>query len=169
MTFPSRKLAFSALTLIVISLAGCTKYPNRDDGRFRCECGNLEWDGRVLELRMAEVVAVDSVNFNYHVVADLRSQSQIESRLAPEDIVINIQLAFQADADTLTIDTDDEANFSIQELQATGPSADWVFEQAVYDVNISDTEHVLDLYELTANRNGQTVTASGQFIFDLDD
>ena len=120
-------------------------------------------------LVLAASASIAGEDLQRQLVADLRSQSQIESRLAAEDIVINIQLAFQADADTLTIDTDDEANFSIQELQATGPSADWVFEQAVYDVNISDTEHVLDLYELTANRNGQTVTASGQFIFDLDD
>ena len=164
-----RKPAFAALTLGMIALSGCTKYANRDDGRYRCECGNLEWNGRDLELRMAEVVPIDSVNFNYHVVADLRSQGQIESRLAAKDIVMNIQLAFESNADTLSIDTDDEANFVIQELQATAPSADWNFELAVYDVSVSETEHVLDLYELITNRNGQTITASGQFIFALDD
>lgn len=163
------KPAVFAFICTLIAISGCTKYPNRDDGRFRCDCGDLEWNGQVLELRMAEMVTSDSVNFNYHVIADFRSQDEIDSRAAARDLVMNIRLSFQEEGDSLIISSDEEANFIMQELRATAPSADWDFERAVYNVNISETEHVLDLYELTANRNGQTAIASGQFIFDLDD
>ena len=79
MTSFIRKPALAAFIITLLALPSCTKYADRDDGRFRCECGNLEWNGRDLELRMAEVVTIDSVTFAYHVIADLRTQTQIEA------------------------------------------------------------------------------------------
>lgn len=162
-----RKPAFSAFIVTLIALSGCTKYANRDDGRFRCECGNLDWDGRDLELRMAEMVAIDSVTFAYHIIADLRTQTQIDARAAAKDIVFDLVLTFD-DGEELTLESGD-ATFTIQEIQAPASSSDWFMERAVVDVDITETNHVLELRELTTSRNGVTVSASGEFMVDLDD
>lgn len=167
MTSFIRKPALAAFIITLIALPGCTKYADRDDGRFRCECGNLEWNGRDLELRMAEVVTIDSVTFAYHVIADLRTQTQIEARIPAKDIVFDLVLAFDGEEE-LTLESGD-ATFTIQELQAPASSADWFMERAVVDVDITETNHVFELRELTTSRNGLTVNASGEFIFDLDD
>ena len=166
MTSFLRKPAFCAFIVTVIALSGCTKYANRDDGRFRCECGNLEWNGRDLVLRMAEVVPIDSVTFAYHVIADLRTQTQIDAGVPAKDIVFDLVLGFD-DEEELTLEAGD-ATFTIQELQAPGSSADWFMERAVVDVDITETNHVFELRELTTSRNGVTVNASGEFMFDLD-
>lgn len=167
MTSFIRKPALAAFIITSIALPGCTKYADRDDGRFRCECGNLEWNGRDLELRMAEVVTIDSVTFAYHVIADLRTQTQIEAGIPAKDIVFDLVLAFDGEEE-LTLESGD-ATFTIQELQAPASSADWFMERAVVDVDITETNHVFELRELTTSRNGLTVNASGEFIFDLDD
>ena len=167
MTSFIRKPALAAFIITLIALPGCTKYADRDDGRFRCECGNLEWNGRDLELRMAEVVTIDSVTFAYHVIADLRTQTQIEAGIPAKDIVFDLVLAFDGEEE-LTLESGD-ATFTIQELQAPASSADWFMERAVVYVDITETNHVFELRELTTSRNGLTVNASGEFIFDLDD
>ena len=167
MTSFIRKPALAAFIFTLIALPGCTKYADRDDGRFRCECGNLEWNSRDLELRMAEVVTIDSVTFAYHVIADLRTQTQIEAGIPAKDIVFDLVLAFDGEEE-LTLESGD-ATFTIQELQAPASSADWFMERAVVDVDITETNHVFELRELTTSRNGLTVNASGEFIFDLDD
>ena len=167
MTSFIRKPALAAFIITLIALPGCTKYADRDDGRFRCECGNLEWNGRDLELRMAEVVTIDSVTFAYHVIADLRTQTQIEAGIPAKDIVFDLVLAFDGEEE-LTLESGD-ATFTIQELQAPASSADWFMERAVVDVDITETNHVFELRELKTSRNGLTVNASGEFIFDLDD
>ena len=167
MTSFIRKPALAAFIITLIALPGCTKYADRDDGRFRCECGNLVWNGRDLELRMAEVVTIDSVTFAYHVIADLRTQTQIEAGIPAKDIVFDLVLAFDGEEE-LTLESGD-ATFTIQELQAPASSADWFMERAVVDVDITETNHVFELRELTTSRNGLTVNASGEFIFDLDD
>ena len=162
-----RKPALAAFIITLLTLPSCTKYADRDDGRFRCECGNLEWNGRDLELRMAEVVTIDSVTFAYHVIADLRTQTQIEAGIPAKDIVFDLVLAFDGEEE-LTLESGD-ATFTIQELQAPASSADWFMERAVVDVDITETNHVFELRELTTSRNGLTVNASGEFIFDLND
>ena len=167
MTSFFRKPAFSAFIVTLIALQGCTKYDDRDDGRYRCECGNLDWNGRDLELRMAEVVPIDSVTFAYHVVADLRTQNQIDAGIPAKDIVFDLVLGFDDDEE-LTLESGD-ASFTIQELQAPASSTDWFMERAVVDVDITETNHMFELRELTTSRNGMTVNASGEFNFDLDD
>ena len=162
-----RKHAIAAFSMTLIALSGCTKYADRDDGRFRCECGNLDWNGRNLELRMAEVVPIDSVTYAYHVIADLRTESQIDAGIPAKDIVFDLVLGFD-DEEELTLESGD-ATFTIQELQAPASSADWFMERAVVDVDITETNHVFELRELRTSRNGVTVNASGEFIFDLDD
>ena len=167
MTSSFRKPALAAIVLTLVAISGCTKYPNRDDGRFRCECGNLEWHGQELELRMAEMVTVDSATFAYHVIADLRTASQIDAGLPAKDIVFDLVLTFDGEEE-LTLESGD-ATFNIQELQAPATSVDWLMERAVVDVDITETNHLFQLRELRTSRNGVTVNASGEFTFDLDD
>ncbi|MGB1573949.1 MAG: hypothetical protein ACPG85_06680, partial [Flavobacteriales bacterium] len=62
---------------------GCTRYDPYEGETFDCECGNLNWGGRELNLRMAEVEALDSVQFRYHIVADLRQEEAIVAREEP--------------------------------------------------------------------------------------
>ena len=61
-TLPLSKI-LGVVTILALTIS-CTKYADRDEGRYNCECGTMTWDGRGLEVRMAEVVTSDSINFS---------------------------------------------------------------------------------------------------------
>ena len=165
-TLPLSKL-LSVVTILALTIS-CTKYADRDEGRYNCECGTMTWDGRELEMRMAEVVTSDSINFSYHIVADLRSESQRDAGMAPKDIVIDFVLTYEEGENGLVLGVED-ADFSIQEIQAPGTGFNWLFDQATYDVEISESRHVFELIELTSTRGNTTATATGLITFDLED
>ena len=51
---------FLAAALCAVVVSGCTKYAPYEGETFECECGMLEWDGRELGMRMAEVESLSN-------------------------------------------------------------------------------------------------------------
>ena len=74
----------------ILSLSGCTKYDPYTGEAFDCNCGNLTWDNRELNMRMAEVEDLGDNVYRYHIIADMREPFEIEEHSEPRDIVLTL-------------------------------------------------------------------------------
>lgn len=159
-----------SLLMVGVALSGCTKYNSFEGYAYDCECGELTWGDRALNMRMAEaeVISEDSTVWRYHVVADLRRPPEIENRDEPRDIVMTIQATITGDSTHHVFAAGDEA-FALQEVDSPGYAISWAMEGAELSISTSSDAHTLVLHALSANRSGNVVDAQGVFTFDLED
>ena len=62
---------------------------------YNCECGTMTYNGAQLPLKMAEAIVPDSANplsRRYHLVADLRSEGEIEEHAAARDLTVFLEI-----------------------------------------------------------------------------
>ena len=117
---------------------------------------------------MAEVEALDSVTFRYHVIADLRTQAEVEAREDSRDLVLTLTTAVQGNSAALNLSAGDN-RLTLQEIDAPGTGIDWGMTGASLNIAIEEGRHSLDLSTLTATLGGNTVAANGNFTFNFPD
>ena len=167
-------LFHSPLRLLAVSMtaallgASCTKLTPYDGEFFDCECGDMTWASRTLNLRMAEVEALDSTTFRYHVIADLRTQAEVDAREDSRDLVLTLTTAVQGNSAALNLSSGD-GGLTLQEVDAPGTGIDWGMAGASLNIAVEEDRHTLALGTLTATLGGNTVSANGNFTFDLPD
>lgn len=147
---------------------GCTKLTPYNGEFFDCECGDMTWASRTLNLRMAEVEALDSTTFRYHVIADLRTQAEVDAREDSRDLVLTLTTAVQGNGAALNLSSGD-GRLTLQEVDAPGTGIDWGMAGASLNIAVEEDRHTLALGSLTATLGGNTVSANGNFTFDLPD
>ena len=128
----------------------------------------MTWASRTLNLRMAEVEALDSTTFRYHVIADLRTQAEVDAREDSRDLVLTLTTAVQGNSTALNLSSGD-ARLTLQEVDAPGTGIDWGMAGASLNIAVEEDRHTLALGALTATLGGNTVSANGNFTFDLPD
>lgn len=158
----------SVFALILLTWTGCTKYDPYVGESYDCECGTLTWSGRELGMRMAEVESLDETTYRYHVIADLRNEEERASRMEPRDVVLTLTTELNGATTSLSFDAGDAA-FDVQEVDSPGTGIPWSMEGADLAINVSGETHIMTLTSLSAKRGANTITASGEFIFDLVD
>ena len=163
---PLRLLAVCMTAVLVWT--GCTKLTPYNGEFFDCGCGDMTWASRTLNLRMAEVEALDSVTFRYHVIADLRTQAELDAREDSRDLVLTLTTPVQGNSAALNLSAGDN-RLTIQEVDAPGTGIDWGMAVASLNIAIEEGRHTLALSTLTATLGGNTVAANGNFTFDLPD
>lgn len=151
-----------------LTLTGCTKFAPYDGETFDCECGNLTWSGRDLGMRMAEVEVLNETTYRYHVIADLRNLEEQENREEPRNIILTLTTELNGGQTALSLSAGDAA-LDVQEVDSPGTGIDWSMEGAELSVTATPETHVITMTSLTAKRGSNTVSASGEFIFDLVD
>lgn len=161
-------VALSTAFVLTISLAGCTKYAPYDGVAYDCECGDMTWNDREVNLRMAEVESMGGTTFRYHVIADLREPAEIEAHEDPRDLVMTFTTDISATVTNLTLDSEDPS-LVLQVVNAPGLGVDWAMTGAELTVAVNADAHVLTLTSMTAQRGNTSVMASGEFNFNLDD
>jgi hypothetical protein len=163
---PTTLLTMTAL--VVLTLSGCTKFAPYDGETFDCECGNLTWSGRDLGMRMAEVELLNETTYRYHVIADLRNLEERENREEPRDIVFTLTTELNGGSTSLSLAAGD-ATLDLQEVDSPGTGIDWNMDGAELSITATPETHIITLTSLSATRGANTITASGEFIFDLVD
>ena len=129
---------------------GCTKLTPYNGEFFDCECGDMTWASRTLNLRMAEVEALDSTTFRYHVIADLRTQAEVDAREDSRDLVLTLTTAVQGNSAALNLSSGD-ARLTLQEVDAPGTGIDWGMAGASLNIAVEEDRHTLALGTLTAS------------------
>ncbi|MEC7950998.1 MAG: hypothetical protein VXZ28_02120 [Bacteroidota bacterium] len=167
----SRQSAFAtlgALMLLGTLFTGCTKYDSYDGESFDCDCGYLVWDGRDLGMRMAEVEQLDSETYRYHIVADVRTLAEIESRDEPRDVVFTLTTALNGANTTLNLEAGDEA-LTVQQVESPGLGVDWTMSGASLSIAVGADVHVMTMTNVSATRGNNTIDVTGEITFDLVD
>ena len=156
-----------AATISVLAL-GCTRYDPYEGETFDCECGNLNWGGRELNLRMAEVEALDSVEFRYHIVADLRQEEAIAAREEPRDVVLTLTTELGGSSAFLSFQANDE-NFTIQQVNSPSSTTPWTMDGASVNVMVGANAHTMTINDLSARQGNTVLPVTGTLTFDLVD
>ena len=167
----SRQSAFAtlgALMLLGTLFTGCTKYDSYDGESFDCDCGYVVWDGRDLGMRMAEVEQLDSETYRYHIVADVRTLAEIESRDEPRDVVFTLTTALNGANTTLNLEAGDEA-LTVQQVESPGLGVDWTMSGASLSITEGAAAHVMTMINMSATRGNNTIDVTGEITFDLVD
>lgn len=165
--FPTA-VVLSLMALSLLTWTGCTKFAPYDGETFDCECGTLTWSGRELGMRMAEVESLDENTYRYHVIADLRTPAEQEDRVEPRDIILTLTTDLNGATTNLSLSSGDSA-LEVQEVDSPGIGVDWTMAGAELSISVSEEAHVITLSSLSAQRGNNTVSASGEFMFDLVD
>lgn len=160
-------MSFLAATISALAL-GCTRYDPYEGETFDCECGNLNWGGRELNLRMAEVEALDSVQFRYHIVADLRQEEAILAREEPRDVVLTLTTELGGTSASLSFLANDE-NFTIQQVNSPNTTTPWTMDGASLNVMVGADMHTMTINELSARQGNTVLPVTGTLTFDLVD
>lgn len=156
------------LAVVALGMAGCTDFTADRGEAYDCACGVFTWNDRDLNMRMAEFEAIDSVNFRYHIVADLRSDDAIESRVDPSDIVLTFNTSFEGNSANFTY-TEDNDFLTLEQIDAPGVGSSWTVTNAEFSILATDTTHNVMMTSLNASRGGNVVTASGDFYCAFND
>ena len=167
----SRPLAFATLgSLLMLGtlLSGCTKYDSYGGETFDCDCGYVLWDGRDLGMRMAEVEQLDSATYRYHIVADVRTLAEIESRDEPRDVIFTLTTSLNGANTSLELAAGDEA-LTVQQVESPGTGVDWSMSGASLSIAVGDDAHVMTMNNVSATRGNNTIDATGEITFDLAD
>lgn len=159
----------SFMAAIISTLVmGCTRYNPYEGETFDCECGNLTWGGRELNLRMAEVEALDSVEFRYHIVADLRQEEAILAREEPKDIVLTLTTELGGTSASLSFLANDE-NFTIQQVNSPNSTTPWAMDGASVDVLVGADVHTMSINDLSVSQGNTVLPVKGTLTFGLVD
>ena len=167
----SRLSPFTALCCLILVLgmfSGCSRYDFYDGEIFDCDCGYMTWDGRNLNMRMAEVEHLDSETFRYHIVADVRTRDEREAREEPRDVILTLSTALNGATTTIDLDGGDDA-LTIQQVESAGASLDWTMSGATVLIEVRDDKHIMNIASLSATRGNNTIDAMGEVTFDLVD
>ena len=165
-TLSSLILPFVALAILVWS--GCTKYDDYQGEVYDCECGSMVWDGRDATLRLAEAVLLDSSVYRYHIVADVRTQSELDARIDPRDVSISWTIDLNGASTSVGAEQGDPS-LMVEQVDAPGVGTPWNIAGAQATVQTSAVNHTMSLTQLNVSRGGVVVSASGEFTFDLVD
>ncbi len=165
-SFPNLTLSFAALVILILS--GCTKYNDFEGEVYDCDCGSMVWDGRDVTLRLAEVVSLDDSAVRYHIVADVRTQAELDAQIDPRDVSIAWTVNLEGSNTNLTASQGDP-NLMVEQIDAPGVGTPWNIAGAQATVTTSTLDHTMSLTQLNVSRGGVVVTASGEFTFDLVD
>ena len=170
MVYLHMRFSFTHMSILAatISALGCTRYDPYAGETFDCECGNLNWGGRDLNLRMAKVEALDSVQFRYHIVADLRQEEAIVAREEPRDVVLTLTTELGGTSAFLSFLANDE-NFTIQQVNSPNSTTPWTMDGASVNVMVGADMHTMTINELSARQGNTVLPVTGTLTFDLVD
>lgn len=171
------------LPLLVLSLAiafvGCYDANDFVNPVYNCECGTMTYNGTELPLKMAEAIVPDSANplsRRYHLVADLRSDAEIEEHAAARDLTVFLEVD-TLDQNVFYIPADGLPNL-IQEIDRSdslfGGVRDFVVTNGVVQVTpayFGGPEPVTFQFEMREVLDGElvgfAVPLSGTFTADI--
>ena len=159
---------FLAAALCAVVVFGCTKYAPYEGETFDCECGMLEWDGRELGMRMAEVESLGGNTYRYHIVADVRTPAELEARSEPRNLVLTLTTEINGANTNLSLNVGDPA-LTVQQVESPGTGVDWDMAGASLSIAVGEDAHTMVLGGLTATRGNNSIDASGEIIFYLAD
>ena len=108
------------------------------------------------------------MTFRYHVIADLRTQAELDAREDSRDLVLTLTTPVQGSSAALNLSAGDN-RLTLQEVDALGTGIDWGMAGASLNIAIEEGRHTLALSTLSATLGGNTVAANGNFNFDLPD
>jgi hypothetical protein len=110
--------ALAGFTLALLTLVtGCYQAPEIINPAYDCACGTIEFNGDAFPLKMAEAIIPDSTNQlsrTYHIVADLRSQEEIDAHVEAHDLTF--YMAFESLDDVVYYIQQDSVTHLIQEI-----------------------------------------------------
>lgn len=119
-------------------------------------------------MRMAEVEQLDSETYRYHIVADVRTLAEIESRDEPRDVVFTLTTSLNGVNTTLNLETGDEA-LTVQQVESPGLGVDWTMSGASLSIAVGADAHVMTMTNVSATRGNNTIDVTGEITFDLVD
>ena len=152
----------------ILSLSGCTKYDPYTGEAFDCNCGNLTWDNRELNMRMAEVEDLGDNVYRNHIIADMREPFEIEEHSEPRVIVLTLTTELLGPTTTIGLAAGED-DLVLQQIDSPGAGTNWYMGGASLVITKTGDTHEMSLTSLIAQRGNTFVAASGQFTFDLAD
>lgn len=114
------------LVLVVILVgalaSGCYKGPEFINPVYICDCGQVEFNGKEMPLKMAEIVVPDSLeplSRSYHIVADLRTAEQVDAHADAHDLTFHF--SFEVLDDVVYYIQQDDVLHTVQEINHGDP------------------------------------------------
>lgn len=113
--------------IIVVALfgvlaSGCYKGTDFINPVYSCDCGQVEFNGTEVPLKMAEIVVPDSLeplSRSYHIVADLRTDEEINAHVDAHDLTFHF--SFEVLDDVVYYIQQDDVLHNVQEINHGDP------------------------------------------------